>query len=139
MDNGLVNVEAMGTGAPLTAGLLLFVFLGITGRSVKVEKGLRSQKKEITALGTCGAVLAIVNFLILIVRYPGQELVSLTVVLSMLCTVILAKSIGCIMPILAKVLRLDPAIMAAPLITTVVDACRLLIYFSVACSLLHIG
>jgi len=86
----------------------------------------------------CGAVLAVVNFIILLIRYPGQEMICLTVVLSMLCTVILAKSIGCIMPILAKVLHLDPAIMAAPLITTVVDACSLLIYFRVACTLLHI-
>lgn len=87
----------------------------------------------------CGAILAIVNFLILMIRYPGQELVCLTVVLSMLCTVIFAKSIGCIMPILAKVLHLDPAIMAAPLITTVVDACSILIYFNIACGLLNIS
>ena len=52
--------------------------------------------------------------------------------------VILAKSIGCTMPILAKVLHLDPAIMAAPLITTVVDACSLVIYFKIACTLLGI-
>lgn len=74
VDNGLVNVEAMGTGAPLTAGLLLFVFLGITGRSVKVEKGLRSQKKEIIALGTCGAVLAILAMVMSLNIFPWDRL-----------------------------------------------------------------
>ena len=58
--------------------------------------------------------------------------------LTLILTVILAKTIGCILPMLAKKLHLDPAIMAAPLITTIVDACSLMIYFKIACVLLKI-
>lgn len=65
-------------------------------------------------------------------------MLCLTVVLSLLATVMLAKTIGCVLPIAAQVLHLDPAIMAAPLITTIVDAVSLIIYFQLACSLLKI-
>ena len=51
----------------------------------------------------------------------------MTISCAMICTVILAKSIGCTLPLLAKKLKLDPALMAAPLITTIVDVCSLLI------------
>ena len=51
---------------------------------------------------------------------------------------ILAKTIGCTLPILAQILHLDPAIMAAPLISTIVDACSLIVYFQIACRLLTI-
>jgi magnesium transporter len=53
-----------------------------------------------------------------------------------MATVILAKTIGCMLPMAAKVLHMDPAIMAAPLITTIVDALSLVIYFQLACALL---
>ena len=57
-------------------------------------------------------------------------------VLSLFVTVLLAQVIGCILPLIAEKLRLDPAIMAAPLITTIVDAVSLVVYFQIACSLL---
>ena len=50
----------------------------------------------------------------------------------------LAKILGCVLPMLAKKLKLDPAIMAAPLITTIVDSCSILIYFSIAVAIMHI-
>lgn len=86
----------------------------------------------------CGVVLAAANFVRLMLQYPGQTMMCLTVVLSLVLTVILAKTVGCVLPMLAKRLRLDPAIMAAPLITTIVDACSLMIYFRIACALLKI-
>ena len=63
-------------------------------------------------------------------------MICLTVVLSIFCTVIMAKTIGCLLPIGAKVCRLDPAIMAAPLITTIVDTLSLMVYFTLATTLL---
>ena len=57
----------------------------------------------------------------------------------MFATVFVAKVIGGILPIIAKRLKLDPAIMAAPLITTIVDAVSLVIYFQIAVELLHIN
>lgn len=52
--------------------------------------------------------------------------------LSLIATIILAKIAGCCLPLLAKKIGLDPAIMAAPLITTLVDTCSILIYFNIA-------
>ena len=86
-----------------------------------------------------GLILGLVNFIRLVIQYPGQPLVALTVVLALFATVFVAKVIGGILPILAKRLKLDPAIMAAPLITTIVDAVSLVIYFQIAVELLHIN
>jgi magnesium transporter len=57
---------------------------------------------------------------------------ALTVTMALFCTVIMAKTVGSVLPIVAKRLGIDPAIMAAPLITTIVDAVSLIIYFSIA-------
>lgn len=94
--------------------------------------------KEARVSVIVGLILGLVNFIRLIVQYPGQPLVALTVVLALFATVFVAKVIGGILPILAKRLKLDPAIMAAPLITTIVDAVSLVIYFQIAVELLHI-
>ena len=92
--------------------------------------------KELRVSVLVGLVLSVVNFIQLAIRYPGNELVALTVVLSLFATVVIAKTVGCVLPILAKMCHADPAIMAAPLITTVVDAFALIIYFSLAQRLL---
>ena len=86
----------------------------------------------------CGAVLAAAEFVYLMIRYPHQLMVNLTVMFTLLCTVIIAKSIGCLLPMIARRLKLDPTIMAAPLITTIVDACSLLIFFNFACAFLSL-
>lgn len=95
--------------------------------------------KEIRVGVLVGVILGAVNFVRLVLMYPGQEMVCLTVVLSLFMTVLLAKAIGCTLPIVAKVMKLDPAIMAAPLITTIVDAFSLVIYFQLACRFLNLG
>lgn len=94
--------------------------------------------KEFRVAVLVGAILGLVNYIRLILLYPGQELLCLTVVLSLLVTVVLAKTIGGVLPIAAKVLHMDPAIMAAPLITTIVDAVSLVVYFQLACRLLGV-
>ena len=65
-----------------------------------------------------------------------DRLVALVVALTLCATVICAKIIGCVLPIVAKVLKLDPAVMASPFITTIVDAVSLLVYFGIAKSLI---
>ena len=70
--------------------------------------------------------------------YDDAIMVALVVSISLFLTVIIAKSIGCTLPILAKLCRLDPAIMASPIITTLVDCCALTVYFSIAVHLLDI-
>ncbi|MEG0812919.1 MAG: magnesium transporter [Clostridium sp.] len=94
--------------------------------------------KELRVGLLVGTALGLVNYVRLIITYPGQELICLTVVLSIFFTVIIAKTIGCMLPIFAKVVHLDPAIMAAPMITTIVDACSLIIYFNLACRFLDL-
>ena len=82
-----------------------------------------------------GIILASINFLRLYYFEKISINVSLTVCLSMLLIVILAKVMGGLLPILAKRLKMDPAIMAGPLITTVVDTFALIIYFKIASQL----
>lgn len=86
----------------------------------------------------CAITLAICNFLKLIIIDRIKVLVALTVCLTLVVTIIIAKLIGCTLPMIAKKLNFDPAVMASPFITTIVDACSLLIYFYIAKLLLGI-
>ncbi len=94
--------------------------------------------KELRVSLLVGAVLSLVNLVRLLLSYPGNELVCVTVTLSLFATVVLAKTIGGALPMLAKLVRAAPAIMAAPLITTIVDALSLVLYFTIASRLLHL-
>lgn len=97
--------------------------------------------KEITVALMCGVSLAIVNTVRLMIMYPDNpDKISLAIVvgLALVATAVLAKSLGVLLPIGAKKLKLDPAYMAAPLITTIVDTVSLIIYFSIAVVLMSI-
>ena len=93
--------------------------------------------KELRVALTVGTVLSAVNFVRIGWQY-GDWTVGLAVALTMMCTVIMAKVIGGLLPILANAVHIDPAIMAAPLITTIVDACSLVIFFVIAMAMLPI-
>ena len=82
-----------------------------------------------------GAALAIVNGVYMVIRYRDPML-ALLVSISLVATILIAKMIGCVLPLFAKKLHMDPAIMAAPLITTIVDVCSIMVYFQVATHLL---
>ena len=94
--------------------------------------------KELRVGLLVGVVLSAVNFLRLTLTYPGQERIAFVVALALFATVVLAKLIGSCLPMLAKLLHADPAIMAAPLITTIVDAGSLVLYFTIASRLLQL-
>ena len=94
--------------------------------------------KESRVAFMCAITLAICNFLKLIIIDRIKVLVALTVCLTLVVTIIIAKLIGCTLPMIAKKLNFDPAVMASPFITTIVDACSLLIYFYIAKLLLGI-
>ena len=84
-------------------------------------------------------ILSAVNFARIIVFEPQVPvLIALTVSVTLISTVIMAKVIGGLLPIAAKKMKLDPAIMAGPLITTIVDALSLIIYFNIARAVLHL-
>lgn len=115
------------------------IIRGMAVGDIRPSDMMRVIWKELRVGLIVGIVLGLVNFIQLSLRYPGQEMVCLTVVLSLLATVIIAKTIGGILPMVAQVLHLDPAIMAAPLITTIVDAVSLVLYFQLACRMLHLS
>lgn len=94
--------------------------------------------KELRVSVLVGVVLSAVNFARLIITYPGNEMIALTVSLALFITVLLAKTVGGVLPMAAKLFHADPAIMAAPLITTIVDAISLVVYFNIASVLLPI-
>lgn len=91
--------------------------------------------KEFRVAILVGAALAIVNGVYMVIRYRDLML-ALLVSISLVATILIAKMIGCVLPLFAKKLHMDPAIMAAPLITTIVDVCSIMVYFQVATHLL---
>lgn len=94
--------------------------------------------KEFKVSIVVASILSSVNFLRLYFFTSAGFMVSLTVCASLFFTVVLAKVVGGILPIISKKLNLDPAIMASPLITTIVDAFALIVYFAFAKLLLGI-
>ncbi|MGN0478176.1 MAG: magnesium transporter [Hominenteromicrobium sp.] len=87
----------------------------------------------------CGLTLAAANFVKLLLLDRVSVAVAIVVCSTLVLTVLVAKLVGCTLPILAKRIGFDPAVMASPFITTIVDALSLLIYFQIACAVLHIG
>jgi len=126
----------MDTGGNAGSQASTTVIRGMAVGEIELDDVLKVWWKEIRVAAIVGAALSIVNFIRLMIQYPGNELVSLTVVLSLYATIIIAKSLGCLLPMGAKKLKLDPAIMASPLITTLVDAISLTIYFALATAFL---
>ena len=79
-----------------------------------------------------GAILGIANYIRLIIMYSDEPLVCLVIGLSLVATVVMSKLLACVLPFIAKKLKLDPAMMAAPLISTIVDSLSLVVYFAIA-------
>ncbi len=115
------------------------VIRGMAVGDIELKDVLRVVWKEFRVGLLCGAVLAAANFIRLILQYPDRLALNLVIVISLMLAIVLAKIIGCILPMLAEKMKLDPAIMAAPLITTIVDASSLLIYFKIASMMLHLS
>ena len=89
--------------------------------------------KEIRVAAICGVILGAANFLRMIVLHnPGGMQVYIIVSLAMFCAVLMAKMIGCMLPLLAKLVKIDPAVIAGPVISTMVDSLSLLVYFALA-------
>ena len=88
--------------------------------------------KEVRVAVVSGAALAAVNMVRMMVFSDVGFMISLTVSITLLFAIVLSAAVGCILPMGAKRLGLDPAVMASPMITTIVDCCALIIYFMVA-------
>lgn len=128
----------MGTGGNSGSQASTLIIRGMATGEIVLKDIFRVMWKEIRVGVLCGAILAIVNFVRLMLMYPENLMVNLTVVLSMLITVVLAKTLGALLPMAAKAMHLDPALMASPMLTTILDACSMVIYFTIASQLLHV-
>ena len=100
----------------------------------EVELGdwLRVLWKEARVGVVCGAALAAVNFLRMMIFSGTTVVISLIVSVTLMLAIVMASSVGCLLPMGAKRLGFDPAVMASPMITTIVDAASLLLYFMIA-------
>lgn len=129
--SGVMAFVPMLTGAGGNAGAQssTMVIRGLSIGEVSISDYRKVFVKELGVAVLVGIVLAIVNFFRIILFNPGQEMIALTVSLSLIITIIIAKSVGGLLPLIAKKANLDPAIMASPLITTIVDTLSLLVYF----------
>ena len=114
------------------------VIRGMAVGEIELRAFMKVFWKELRVSILVGVVLSAVNFVRLIITYPGNEMIALTVTMALFVTVLLAKTVGGILPMAAKLCHADPAIMAAPLITTIVDAISLVVYFQIASALLPI-
>ena len=133
----------MGTGGNSGSQSSVTVIRGLSLGELRFRDTLTVLWKELQTALLCGVALAVVCFAkVWLIDHLlfGNENISLTVDLVVCCamcvTVILAKVVGCLLPIAAKAIKLDPAVMASPFITTIVDAMSLLVYFLFAKALL---
>ena len=134
----------MDTGGNCGSQASVSVIRGISLKEIKFSDFFAVVWKEVRVAFLCGLCLAVVCFLKiqvvdnLIFHSDISTTVAVTVCITMAFSVLIAKLVGSTLPLLVKQIGLDPAVMAAPLLTTVVDAISLLVYFAVASALLHL-
>ncbi|MBQ3463588.1 MAG: magnesium transporter [Clostridia bacterium] len=125
----------MDTGGNCGAQSSTLIIRGIALEEIHFSDFFRVVFKEFRISIIVSSILAVVNGVRIYFQYGWYEnnlLLAITVALSIIATVILSKMLGAMLPMLAKKVKLDPAIMATPLITTIVDCTSLFIYFNIA-------
>jgi len=127
----------MDTGGNCGSQSSTLVIRGLAVEELQFSDTLKIVWKEFRVSLIVGVTLAVANGLRLVLMYKDIQL-ALVVSLSLVGTIIIAKIVGCLLPILAKKCKLDPAIMAAPIITTVVDTFSIIIYFNIATLILKL-
>ena len=135
----------MDTGGNSGSQASVTVIRGISLNDIEFKDYFKVLWKEIRVAVICGAALAAANFvkLMLVDRmlFHNPDItvtVAAVICLTMVCTILVAKVVGCTLPMLAEKLGFDPAVMSSPFITTIVDALSLLIYFRFAVMILHL-
>jgi len=125
----------MGTAGNSGQQTSTIVIRALATGEITLKDWLKVLWKEIRVGTIVGVVLLIVNILRIYIQYQDIQL-ALVLGFTLLFTVIVSKSIGCLLPILVKKLKKDPAVVAAPLLTTVIDLCAIVIYFQIATTML---
>ena len=134
----------MGTGGNTGSQSSVTIIRSLALDDVAFKDIFRIVFKEFRVAILCGVTLAVVNFIKLYlfdILLLGSDItipIAIIVCLALFITVILAKIIGSTLPLFAKLVGFDPAVMASPFITTIVDALSLLVYFEIASAVLHI-
>lgn len=128
-----------GTGGNCGSQSSTLIIRGLATEEIDLKDIFKVLLKEIRIAALVGLMLAIVNGIRILLMYEGNVVLALTLGVTLLCTVILAKMIGAVLPLLAKRVGLDPALMAAPLITTLVDAGTILLYFTIATRIMSVS
>lgn len=123
--------QITGTGGNCGSQSSTMIIRGLALDEITPKDILKVWWKELRVALICGAALSLVNFIRIIVQYHDLQ-VAVVVSVTLILTVCIAKSMGCVLPILAKLAHVDPAIMASPLITTITDALSILVYFNFA-------
>ena len=121
----------MDTGGNCGSQSATLIIRGIALDEIRFTDLFKVMFKEFRISLIVGAFLAVANGVRIFIQYHNPGL-AIVIACSLMGTVIMAKLVGCILPLLAKKVNLDPAIMASPLITTLVDTFSILIYFNIA-------
>ena len=127
----------MGTGGNCGSQSSTLVIRGLAVEEIKTKDFLKVWWKEIRVALFVGIIMAIVNGIRILIQYKDLQL-SVVVGLTMIVTIAIAKSLGSMLPLICKKLKLDPAIMAAPLISTILDTCSVLVFFNIAVAIMKI-
>ncbi len=122
----------MGTGGNAGSQVSTLIIRGLAVGEIEIKDYLKIVFKELRVASVCGLVLAVANILRMYLFCEGTLEVFLVVSLAMFFAIVVAKLIGCSLPIFAKIVKLDPALMAGPMIATLVDIVTLVIYFGLA-------
>lgn len=118
----------MGTGGNSGSQSSTTIIRSMALDEVELSDFFRVWWKEVRVALLCGVALGAVNYARIAFQYHDGS-IAMTVSLTLVVTVVVAKSLGCILPMLAKKLKLDPALMASPMLTTITDACSILVFF----------
>lgn len=129
----------MDTGGNAGGQASVTIIRGLSLGEIEFRDILKIMWKECRVALLCGVTLAAANFVKLMLFDRVAIPVALVVCSTLILTVLFAKVVGCSLPMLAKKIGFDPAVMASPFITTIVDALSLLIYFQIAVAVLNIG
>lgn len=128
----------MGTGGNCGSQSSTLIIRGLAVGEIQFKDIFRVIFKEVRVAFVVSFLLAIVNGVRIYIMYDQNITLAFALGLTMMAVVVMAKCIGCTLPLLAKKLGLDPAIMAAPLITTILDTCTILVYFNIVTAIFHL-
>lgn len=128
----------MDTGGNCGSQSSTLIIRGLAVDEIKLNQIFKVMFKELRVALIVSIVLSIVNGIRILIMYH-DPILALLISLSLICTVIMAKLVGCLLPMVATKLKMDPAIMSTPLITTLVDTGSILIYFQIATVLFHLN